>query len=41
MSGGSSTALRRDLVIHGGQRWSKGYDGELDGDAWLWTVPTG
>ncbi|MDT0274825.1 Kelch repeat-containing protein [Blastococcus goldschmidtiae] len=41
VSGGSSTALGRDLVIHGGQRWSGGYDGELVGDAWLWSAPTG
>ena len=39
VSGGSSTALGRDLVIHGGQRWSGGFDGELVGDAWLWTAP--
>jgi len=41
VSGGSGTALGRDLVIYGGQRWSGGYNGELVGDAWLWTAPTG
>jgi hypothetical protein len=38
----SSTALGRDLFVYGGQRWtSDGLDGdgELVGDAWLWTAP--
>jgi len=39
----SSAALGRDLFVYGGQRWSgRGADaeGELVGDAWLWTAPT-
>lgn len=42
--GESSTGLGRDLVVHGGQRWSMSSDagdGDLVGDAWLWTAPTG
>lgn len=40
----SSTALGRDLFVYGGQRWpgAEGADvgdGELVGDAWLWTAP--
>lgn len=40
----SSTALGRDLFVYGGQRWTVGAqgsasDGELVGDAWLWTAP--
>ncbi|MFC5178687.1 hypothetical protein [Nocardioides taihuensis] len=37
----SSTALGRDLVVFGGQRWSGGGagDGELVADARLWTAP--
>lgn len=38
----SSTALGRDLFVYGGQRWTDdGLDGEgeLVGDAWLWTAP--
>jgi hypothetical protein len=36
----SSTALGRDLFVHGGQRWSgDDSDGELMGDTWLWTAP--
>jgi hypothetical protein len=38
----SSTALGRDLFVFGGQRWTgdglRG-DGELVGDAWVWTAP--
>jgi len=39
----SSAALGRDLFVYGGQRWSDAEpadDGELVGDAWLWTAPT-
>ena len=37
----SSTALGRDLFVFGGQRWTdEGGDGELAGDAWLWTAPS-
>ncbi len=42
--GGSSTGFGRGLVVHGGQRWSMSGgdgDGDLVGDAWLWTAPTG
>ena len=35
----SSTALGRDLVVYGGQRWPEDDDGELVGDAWVWTAP--
>ena len=38
----SSTALGRDLFVFGGQRWTDDSltgDGELVGDAWLWTAP--
>jgi hypothetical protein len=38
----SSTALGRDLFVFGGQRWTDDGltgDGELVGDAWLWTAP--
>lgn len=38
----SSAALGRDLFVYGGQRWrGDGLtgDGELVGDAWLWTAP--
>ena len=38
----SSTALGRDLFVYGGQRWTGDGldgDGELVGDAWLWTAP--
>ncbi len=37
----SSTALGRDLFVFGGQRWTGDGltgDGELVGDAWLWTA---
>jgi hypothetical protein len=40
----SSTALGRDLFVFGGQRWTGDRltgDGELVGDAWLWTAPVG
>ena len=40
----SSTALGRDLFVFGGQRWTGDGltgDGELVGDAWLWTAPVG
>lgn len=40
----SSAALGRDLFVYGGQRWTGDAptgDGELVGDAWLWTAPTG
>lgn len=40
----SSTALGRDLFVYGGQRWSgegTAGEGELVGDAWLWTAPAG
>ncbi|HET6560432.1 MAG TPA: kelch repeat-containing protein [Marmoricola sp.] len=39
---GSSTALGRDLFVLGGQRWAGDGvtgDGELVGDAWVWTAP--
>ncbi len=42
--GESSTALGRDLVVHGGQRWTdsrRADDGELVGDTWLWTAQAG
>ena len=38
----SSAALGRDLFIYGGQRWTGDGldgDGELVGDAWLWSAP--
>ncbi len=38
----SSAALGRDLFVYGGQRWSghgSDTEGELVGDAWLWTAP--
>ena len=38
----SSTALGPDLFVFGGQRWTDDGltgDGELVGDAWLWTAP--
>ena len=38
----SSAALGRDLFVYGGQRWTgDGVDGEgeLVGDAWLWSAP--
>ena len=38
----SNTALGRDLFVFGGQRWigdGLAGDGELVGDAWLWTAP--
>ncbi len=41
--GESSTALGRDLFVYGGQRWTgddRADDGELLGDALLWTAPT-
>lgn len=40
----SSSALGRDLFVFGGQRWTGDGldgDGELVGDAWLWTAPVG
>ncbi len=38
----SSAALGRDLFVYGGQRWTGDGlhgEGELVGDAWLWTAP--
>jgi hypothetical protein len=38
----SSTALGRDLFVFGGQQWTGDGltgEGELVGDAWLWTAP--
>jgi hypothetical protein len=40
----SSTALGRNLFIYGGQRWAGdglNGDGELVGDAWVWSAPAG
>jgi hypothetical protein len=39
--GGSATSLGRDLFLFGGQRWTDDdrTEGELVGDAWLWTAP--
>jgi hypothetical protein len=40
----SSTALGRNLFVYGGQRWAgEGLndDGELVGDAWVWSAPAG
>jgi hypothetical protein len=37
----SSAALGGDLFVYGGQRWTGGLngEGELMGDAWLWSAP--
>lgn len=38
-SSSTVTAVGRDLFLFGGEQWD-GSDGDLLGDAWLWTAPT-